>query len=291
MSSPLAGQEPAGTPAAELGYRGRPGPTAPIIKAVGLQKAFRTSRGVLAVLRDVHLEVTPGECVAIVGPSGAGKSTLLHILGALDRPTWGQVMVDGQDLFARSDQELAEFRNRTIGFVFQFHHLLGEFSAVENVMMPGLISGLRVAQARARAQELLGYVGLDDWAEHRPSELSGGEQQRVAVARALMNSPRLILADEPSGNLDLDSASELYALLERLRVEQGVSLVLVTHDPDLARRADRTLRLSEGVVTPVLRDGLGGPASRQEGLSPAGGPSGIGGRPGGLERGVSAWEP
>jgi predicted ABC-type transport system involved in lysophospholipase L1 biosynthesis ATPase subunit len=149
-----------------------------------------------------------------------------------------------------------------------------------------------VAQARARAQELLGYVGLEDWAEHRPSELSGGEQQRVAVARALMNSPRLILADEPSGNLDLESATELYALLERLRMEQGVSLVLVTHDPDLARRADRTLRLFDGVVTSVPPDGLGAPpASRAEGRAPQGGPSGIGGRPGGLERGVSAWEP
>jgi lipoprotein-releasing system ATP-binding protein len=257
MSSPSIDAERTGAVGER---RPEPVPAAPIMRAVGLQKAFRTSRGSLAVLRDVHLEVAPGECVAIIGASGAGKSTLLHILGALDRPTWGQVWVDGQDLFAQSDAALAEFRNRTLGFVFQFHHLLGEFTAVENVMMPGLISGLRVAQARTRALELLGYVGLKDWAEHRPSELSGGEQQRVAVARALMNSPRLILADEPSGNLDLDSATELYALLDRLRQEQGVSLVLVTHDHDFARRADRTLRLAEGVVTPVPPGGHGGPS-------------------------------
>jgi lipoprotein-releasing system ATP-binding protein len=228
----------------------------PIMRAVGLEKHFRTGRGILTVLKDVDLEVARGECVAIVGPSGAGKSTLLHILGALDRPTWGQVIVEDRDLFAMGDAALAAFRNRTVGFVFQFHHLLGEFSAVENVMMPGLISGLPVPKARERALEILGYVGLRDWAEHRPSELSGGEQQRVAVARALMNSPRLILADEPSGNLDQDSAEELFQLLERLRREQGVSLVLVTHDPDLARRADRTLRLFEGVVTPVLPEQL-----------------------------------
>jgi lipoprotein-releasing system ATP-binding protein len=218
------------------------------MKAVGLQKSFQAPRGALEVLRGVDLDVHRGESVAIVGASGVGKSTLLHILGALDRPTWGQVVIDGQNLFDLGDAALAMFRNRTIGFVFQFHHLLAEFSAVENVMMPGLISGQSVPRARERAMELLDAVGLGQWAEHRPGELSGGEQQRVAVARALVNSPRLLLADEPSGNLDSESAAELWRLLERLRVEQGVSLVMVTHDPNVAERADRMLRLADGKV-------------------------------------------
>jgi lipoprotein-releasing system ATP-binding protein len=221
------------------------------MRAVGIQKAFRTARGSLEVLRGVDLEIYRGESVAIVGASGVGKSTLLHILGALDRPTWGQVIIDGQNLFDLDDAALAVFRNRTIGFVFQFHHLLSEFSAVENVMMPGLISGQSVPRARERALDLLDAVGLREWAEHRPGELSGGEQQRVAVARALMNWPRLILADEPSGNLDVESAGELYRLLERLRLEQGVSLVMVTHDLNVAQRADRVLRLAGGMVTPT----------------------------------------
>ncbi len=223
-----------------------------IMRAIGLRKSFPTPRGSLDVLTDVHLEVGAGESVAIVGASGAGKSTLLHILGALDRPSAGQVVIDDQDLFALGDSSLARFRNRTIGFVFQFHHLLPEFSAVENVMMPGLISGVSVIEARARAERLLARVGLERWAEHRPSELSGGEQQRVAVARALMNSPRIILADEPSGNLDQASSDELYRLLEELRLGEGVSLVVVTHDLDAARRADRVLRLAEGVASPVV---------------------------------------
>jgi len=223
----------------------------PIMRAVGIQKSFRTPRGSLEVLRGVDLDVHQGESVAIVGASGVGKSTLLHILGALDRPTWGQVVIDGQNLFDLRDSALAVFRNRTIGFVFQFHHLLSEFSAVENVMMPGLIFGQSIPKARERALELLDAVGLGRWAEHRPGELSGGEQQRVAVARALMNSPRLLLADEPSGNLDVESAAELYRLLERLRTEQGVSLVMVTHDPNVAERADRILRLADGKASPA----------------------------------------
>jgi lipoprotein-releasing system ATP-binding protein len=218
---------------------------------MGVQKSFRTPRGSLEVLRSVDLEVGPGESVAIIGASGAGKSTLLHILGALDRPTWGQVVIEGQDLFALGDAALAVFRNRTVGFVFQFHHLLSEFSAVENVMMPGLISGQSVARARDQAMELLHAVGLAGRAEHRPGELSGGEQQRVAVARALMNSPRLVLADEPSGNLDAASAAELHGLLDRLRREKGVSLVLVTHDLNVAHQADRILRLAGGTLAPV----------------------------------------
>jgi lipoprotein-releasing system ATP-binding protein len=222
-----------------------------ILKASGVEKSFATPRGPLQVLSGVHLEVAAGESVAIVGASGAGKSTLLHVLGALDRPTGGQVVIGGQSLFDLDDAALAAFRNRTVGFVFQFHHLLSEFSAVENVMMPGLISGSSLAAARERAMELLESVGLGRWAEHRPGELSGGEQQRVAVVRALMNSPRLLLADEPSGNLDRDAARDLHHMLDELRREQGVSLVIVTHDLELAKQADRVLRLADGVAIPV----------------------------------------
>ncbi len=226
------------------------GPARPaIMRAVGIRKSFQTPRGTLDVLRGVDLEVGLAESVAIVGASGVGKSTLLHILGALDRPNWGQVVIDGQSLFDLDDSQLAVFRNRTIGFVFQFHHLLPEFNAVENVMMPGLIFGQSVASARKRALQLLDSVGLARWAEHRPGELSGGEQQRVAVARALMNSPRLILADEPSGNLDPETSAEVYGMLDRLRADEGVSLVMVTHDLAAARRADRVLRLADGIVT------------------------------------------
>ena len=222
-----------------------------ILKASGVEKSFATPRGTLQVLSGVHLEVAAGESVAIVGASGVGKSTLLHVLGALDRPTGGQVVIGGQSLFDLDDAALAAFRNRTVGFVFQFHHLLSEFSAVENVMMPGLISGSSLAAARERAMELLDSVGLGRWAEHRPGELSGGEQQRVAVVRALMNSPRLLLADEPSGNLDRDAARDLHHMLDRLRREQGVSLVIVTHDLELAKQADRVLRLADGVAIPI----------------------------------------
>ncbi len=222
-----------------------------ILRARGVEKSFMTPRGPLRVLAGVDLEVGSGESVAIVGASGVGKSTLLHVLGALDRPTGGQVVIGGQSLFDLDDAALAAFRNRTVGFVFQFHHLLSEFTAVENVMMPGLISGLGLGQARERAMELLEAVGLGRWAEHRPGELSGGEQQRVAVVRALMNAPRLLLADEPSGNLDRDSAHDLHRLLDDLRRRQGVSLVIVTHDLELARRADRVFRLADGVAGPV----------------------------------------
>lgn len=222
-----------------------------ILKASGVEKSFATPRGTLRVLSGVHLEVAAGESVAIVGASGVGKSTLLHVLGALDRPTGGQVVIGGQSLFDLDDAALAAFRNRTVGFVFQFHHLLSEFSAVENVMMPGLISGSSLAAARERAMELLDSVGLGRWAEHRPGELSGGEQQRVAVVRALMNSPRLLLADEPSGNLDRDAARDLHHMLDGLRREQGVSLVIVTHDLELAKQADRVLRLADGVAIPI----------------------------------------
>jgi lipoprotein-releasing system ATP-binding protein len=220
---------------------------------VGIEKTYPLPQGVLPVLRNLNLEVAAGESVAIIGASGVGKSTLLHILGALDRPTSGRVVIEGRELFSLSDRALALFRNRTIGFVFQFHHLLSEFSAVENVMMPGLISGQSLPRARERAMELLDSVGLREWAGHRPGELSGGEQQRVAVARALMNEPRIILADEPSGNLDREATDELFGLIERLRNESQVSMITVTHDPDVAGRADRILRLADGELTQVER--------------------------------------
>jgi lipoprotein-releasing system ATP-binding protein len=234
------------------------GTAIPIIEVVGLAKSFETPRRRLTVLDGVDLAVERGECVAVIGASGSGKSTLLHLMGALDRPDRGRVLIDGRDLGALGETELALYRNRTLGFVFQFHHLLGEFSAVENVMMPALISGERPPVARARAMELLAMVGLADRAQHRPGELSGGEQQRTAVARALVNAPELVLADEPSGNLDPSASEELHALLDRLRDELGQTLVIVTHESELARRADRVLRLAQGRLMPVA-DGPGGP--------------------------------
>ncbi|MGD8394470.1 MAG: ABC transporter ATP-binding protein [Candidatus Eiseniibacteriota bacterium] len=229
--------------------------SAPIIEVSDLAKSFDTPRRRLCVLDGVDLAVARGECVAVIGASGSGKSTLLHLMGALDRPDRGRVLIDGRDLGTLGETELALYRNRTLGFVFQFHHLLGEFSAVENAMMPALISGERPPAARARAMELLAMVGLADRAEHRPGELSGGEQQRVAVARALVNEPDLVLADEPSGNLDPSASEELHALLDRLRDELGQTLVIVTHERELARRADRVLQLARGRLSPVVDGG------------------------------------
>ena len=217
-----------------------------IVRAVDLWKSFPTAGGQLDVLRGVDLEMATGEIVAITGASGTGKSTLLHILGALDRPTVGSVEVAGEDLNSLWDEALAEVRNRRIGFIFQFHHLLPEFSALENVAMPALIAGLDMDAARERAMELLADLGLADRADHRPATLSGGEQQRVAVARALVNRPRILLADEPSGNLDEASSDRLHDLLFELNEREGQSLLLVTHDHRLAARAGRVLELAEG---------------------------------------------
>ncbi len=220
----------------------------PILIAEQIRKEYPVGRGWLPVLRGIDLEVYQGEIIAIVGPSGVGKSTLLHILGTLDRPTSGRVEIDGVDVFAFSDRELALFRNRMVGFVFQFHHLLPEFTAVENVAMPGLIAKMDKKAAHARAYELLREVGLEDRAGHRPNELSGGEQQRVAVARALMNEPQLVLADEPSGNLDTASSDSLHRLLWSLSREKGQTFVIVTHNRDLAQQADRIIELYDGKV-------------------------------------------
>ena len=184
--------------------------------------------------------------LAVEGASGAGKSTLLHILGALDRPSEGQVFFDGEDLFSRSNAALAQLRNREVGFVFQFHHLLPEFTALENTMMPGLIQGMSARAAEAEGEKILVQLGLGDRLRHKPGQLSGGEQQRVAVARALMLKPRVILADEPTGNLDTRTGEEVHELLTRINRELGITLVMVTHNPMLASRLPRRVRLADG---------------------------------------------
>jgi len=223
----------------------------PLIAARGVVKGYRTAAGPVPVLEGVDLEVAPGEMVGIVGASGVGKSTLLHVLGSLDRPEKGSVEVAGQEVFALDENRLREFRNRTLGFVFQFHHLLPEFSALENVMMPLLIARRPMAEARERAQALLAELGLEHRAEHRPGALSGGEQQRVAVARALVQSPRALLGDEPSGNLDEDTGERLHGLLRRLKEEKGITVLVVTHNPRLAAACDRVLRLEGGRLQAV----------------------------------------
>jgi len=219
-----------------------------VIQAQNLKKSFLfgASGKVIEVLKGVDLTVLSGEMLAIEGASGAGKSTLLHILGTLDRPTGGKVFFQGEDLFARTNAELAEVRNRHVGFVFQFHHLLPEFSALENTMMPGLIQGLSARKAGQEAETILARLGLGDRLHHKPGQLSGGEQQRVAVARALMVQPKIILADEPTGNLDTQTGEEVHHLLERINREQGITIVIVTHNPMLAARMNRRVRLADG---------------------------------------------
>jgi lipoprotein-releasing system ATP-binding protein len=218
-----------------------------VIEAHGVMKSYRGGDGgTLTVLNGVELAVRRGEMVAIVGASGSGKSTLLHVLGALDRPTAGYVVIGGEPLHAMTEDELAQVRNRKIGFVFQFHHLLREFSVLENVMMPMRIAGRDLRTARTRAEELIAAVGLTGRLTHRPTELSGGEQQRTAVARALALDPAVVLADEPSGNLDHANAERLHELFVRLVRELEVSMVVVTHNRSLAARADRILLMEDG---------------------------------------------
>ncbi len=222
-----------------------------VLEARGVTKEYRGGDGsLLRVLDDVSLEVGRGEMVAVVGASGAGKSTLLHMLGALERPTHGAVWIGGEPLAGRSDEALATIRNRSVGFVFQFHHLLREFSALENVVVPQRILGVPAVAARARAEELLDLVGLGGRAHHRPAALSGGEQQRTAVARALATGPDVLLADEPSGNLDHANAERLHDLFADVAHTLGTALVVVTHNRSLAERADRVLRLAEGRLVP-----------------------------------------
>jgi lipoprotein-releasing system ATP-binding protein len=218
----------------------------PLIVAEGLVKGYRSPAGYLPVLQGLSLEVAEGEMLAIVGASGVGKSTLLHVLGTLDRPESGALTLAGQAALDLPEARLRAFRNRTLGFVFQFHHLLPEFTALENVMMPALIAREPEPEARGRALALLEDLGLSDRALHRPGALSGGEQQRVAVARALVQSPRALLADEPTGNLDRETGERLHALVRRLNRERGITVVLVTHNDALAASCDRRLRLLEG---------------------------------------------
>jgi lipoprotein-releasing system ATP-binding protein len=218
----------------------------PILKADGLRKEFGRGSGSIAVLSGCDLTVQAGEWVAVAGSSGSGKSTLLHVLGGLMHPDAGTVSVGNRSLYALGDPQRARLRNRRIGFVFQFHHLLPEFTAMENILLPGRIAGVALATLRERASQLLRRMGLADRAEHKPGELSGGEQQRVAVARALINEPQIVLADEPSGNLDQDNSELLHGLLEEMARERSLALVVATHSPALARRAHRTVLLREG---------------------------------------------
>lgn len=223
-----------------------------LVRTENLWKEYRTGKDqTLQVLKGVDLEVRTGEIVAIVGPSGSGKSTLLHLLGGLDRPTLGRVFLNDRDVFAIPEEDLVSFRNSSLGFVFQFHHLLPEFTALENVCMPSLIAGKALSSARIRAERLLTDVGLEARLNHPPSELSGGEQQRVAVARALMNEPALVLADEPSGNLDEENGSHLHRLLAQLSRDHGLTIIVATHNQDLMKKADRIMRLHEGKLAQV----------------------------------------
>jgi lipoprotein-releasing system ATP-binding protein len=211
-------------------------------------KHIRKSFGSLEVLKDIDLTIQKGEIVSIVGPSGAGKTTLLQIIGTLDRPDTGSVIIDGIDTTTLSQKKLSDFRNRHIGFVFQFHQLLPEFTAIENIMIPAYIAGVNTKEARHRSEELLQFMGLSDRAKHKPNELSGGEKQRVAVARALINNPDVILADEPSGSLDSKNKEELHQLFFDLRDKYGQTFVIVTHDEGLASITDRTIHMRDGIL-------------------------------------------
>lgn len=215
-----------------------------------LEKEYRSGPEPVRVLRGVNMSVRPGEAVVLVGASGVGKSTLLHLLGALDRPTAGHVRFDGEDLFTRSESELARFRRTEVGFIFQFYNLLGEMTALENAMLPALLQRRPFGEARNRAAEALSEVGLGDRQRHRPGELSGGEQQRVAIARALVGRPRLILADEPTGNVDPKTSEVIFDLFLRLQAERGLTFVIATHNQELARKADRGYRLVDGRAVP-----------------------------------------
>ncbi|MFO7573936.1 MAG: ABC transporter ATP-binding protein [Bacteroidales bacterium] len=215
-----------------------------MIKAAGISKSF----GELRVLKDINLEIRSGEVVSIVGASGAGKTTLLQIMGTLDKPSSGRIYYNNTDVTSIKGNQISAFRNSNIGFVFQFHQLLPEFTALENICIPAFIAGKSKPEAEARAAELLGFLNLTDRSDHKPSELSGGEQQRVAVARALVNNPSVILADEPSGNLDTANKEELHKLFFRLRDTFGQTIVIVTHDRQLAGMSDRILGIKDGVI-------------------------------------------
>ena len=222
-----------------------------VLQTLDLHKSYFSGPVELSVLKGIDIAIEAGEMISIVGASGVGKSTLLHLLGALDRPTDGKVLYEDQDIFELTDRKLARFRNGELGFVFQFHHLMPEFSAIENVMMPALIAGNKKEQARNLAAELLYKVGLSGREKHRPGELSGGEQQRVAVARALINKPKVVLADEPTGNLDEKTSEGVHDLLWELNEQTNQTFIIATHNQNLARRADRIIRLADGQAKEV----------------------------------------
>lgn len=219
-----------------------------LLEIKDLKKDFKIGTNTIRVLKGVNFSVDNGEIIAVMGRSGSGKSTLLNIMGTLDRPDSGNVVFNDEDVFKYNDRKLADFRNKNIGFVFQFHHLLPEFDAVENVMLPGLITGSNKTKLKTRAIELLTRIGLKDRLYHRSSELSGGEQQRVAFARALINNPRLILADEPSGNLDSESAEMLHKIMWEFVKEYNTAFILVTHDDILAKKADKIIKITDGII-------------------------------------------
>jgi lipoprotein-releasing system ATP-binding protein len=219
----------------------------PLINARNLNKTFSTPGRELHILKDITLSIDKGEMTALMGPSGVGKSTLLHILGALDRPTSGKLLYEGSDVFALNNDALAGFRSRAIGFIFQFHHLLPEFNAVENTIMPALISGISYKEAIGKAEQILADVGLSGRLLHKPGELSGGEQQRVAVARALMLDPMVVLADEPTGNLDTRTGDELFDLLSELN-KKGITFIIVTHNESLSSQCRRIIRMKDGRI-------------------------------------------
>ena len=221
-----------------------------LLKCVALSKEYHEGTNSVQVLKKVNFLIEKAEQVAIVGTSGSGKSTLLHLLGALDQPTSGQVLFEQQDIFTFSDKQQAQFRNQSLGFVYQAHHLLPEFTALENVAMPLLIAKVSPKQAEKSAAAMLKRVGLTQRASHKPAELSGGERQRVAIARALVNQPKLVLADEPTGNLDHKTGEGIYQLLSELREQMQTSFVVVTHDIELASKLDRTLNLVDGILSP-----------------------------------------
>jgi lipoprotein-releasing system ATP-binding protein len=223
-----------------------------LIKVENLEKVFVNNQHRVEVLKNLDLELGYGDTLAVVGASGSGKSTLLHILGTLDRPSSGQVFFDGQNIFAKTAQELARFRNQKIGFVFQFHHLLPEFTALENTMMPLLIAGEHKQEAVRKAEEILSRLGLKDRFLHRVGELSGGEQQRVAIARALIRSPQLILADEPTGNLDRKTGEQILEVFNRLNQDQGITFLMVTHNQELSRRFKRNVEIRDGKAIEIL---------------------------------------
>src|SRR5947209_3552141 len=217
----------------------------PFLQARGLSKTYRDAEVPVQVFENLNLEVDRGEMLAIVGPSGIGKSTLLHLLGGLDRPDSGTIRVDNADVTAMSNDELARFRNRNVGFVFQFHHLLPEFTATENVAMPGWIGRIGRGAALKKATELLTELGLENRGRHFPNQLSGGEQQRVAIARALLTNPQIFLADEPTGNLDLETSERVFDLMRECHRKRGLTSVIVTHNPELASRCDRVLEMKQ----------------------------------------------